>query len=160
MRTSLTYSNRSSICLNQLAAGFQETIIERAKRILWTRFAAEMETEALLDYAAQQSRIEEQAALYEGNGQTHIAEMLRAKAADISPENPMAAAERTAKLLGDGQTQTPRLPAPTKEKSELKKLRNKPITGAKGRGRPKKVVAQSPSVPEVLGPKPDEVGEA
>lgn len=138
---------------------FQETIIERAKRVLWTRFAAEMETEALLDYAAQLSRIEEQAAEYEANGQPHLADLLRTKAGEISPDNPIAAADRAAKLLGDGQPQAARLPAPTALKREPKKSAKKPIAGSKGRGRPKKVDAQTAGVPEVLDSERDKVGE-
>lgn len=138
---------------------FQETIIERAKRILWTRFAAEMETEALLDYAAQLSRIEEQAAQYEANGQAHLAEMLRAKAAEISPDNPIGAAERAAKLLADGMPQPARLPAPVSEKREPKKSAKKPITGGKRPGRPKKVDAQTSATPASLVSEQDEVGE-
>lgn len=138
---------------------FQETIIERAKRILWTRFAAEMETEALLDYAAQLKRIEEQAAEYDANGQPQLAEMLRSKAADISPENPIAAAERAAKLLSHEQPQPARLPAPVSEKRPPKNAQKKPVTGSKGRGRPKKVVVKPDAPVEMPSPAIDESAE-
>lgn len=127
---------------------FQETIIERTKRILWTRFAAEMETEALLDYAAQLNRIEEQAAEYEAGGNLLLAQILRSRAAEISPENPIAGAERAAKLLSEGSSPVPALPAPEAKKTPKQKLVHDLVVGRNRRGRPKKpVVKQQPSPP-------------
>lgn len=124
---------------------FQETIIERAKRILWTRFAAEIEAEALLDYADQLSRIEDQAATYEADGKPQLAQMLRSRATEITSENPIAAADRAAKLLAEEHQPLPALPAPTASERPKEKIPNKPVVRAKGRGRPKKsVVKQTP----------------
>ncbi len=128
---------------------FQETIIERAKRILWTRFATEMETEALLDYADQLNRIEEQAAEYEANGKPHLAQMLRSRAADITPENPIAAADRAAKLLSAEQQPGSALPAITLAAKPKEKPANKPIVRSKGRGRPKKADAKRSPAPAI-----------
>lgn len=135
---------------------FQETIIERAKRILWTRFAAEMETEALLDYAEQLNRIEEQAAEYEANGKPQLAQMLRSRAADITPENPIAAAERAAKLLSAEQQPGLALPALSLAAKPKEKSASKPIVRSKGRGRPKKADAKrSPAPPIEPESRPD-----
>lgn len=121
---------------------FQETIIERAKRILWTRFAAEMETEALLDYADQLSRIEDQAATYEADGKHQLAQLLRNRATEITPENPIAAADRAAKLLANEHQPLPALPAPTASEKPKAKSPDKPVVRSKRRGRPKKSVVK------------------
>lgn len=127
---------------------FQETIIERAKRILWTRFAAELETEALLDYADQLNRIEDQAAEYEASGKPHLAQMLRSRAAEITPENPIAAADRAAKLLSNEHQPVPALPAPEASEKPKDKAANKSVVRPKRRGRPKKAdVKKAPARP-------------
>lgn len=126
---------------------FQEAIVERAKRILWTRFAAEMETEALLDYADQLSRIEDQAAEFEADGKHQLAQLLRNRATEINPENPIAAADRAAKLLADEHQPLPALPAPTTPEKAKAKSADKPVGRAKRRGRPKKADVKS-SPPE------------
>lgn len=135
---------------------FQETIIERAMRILWTRFAAELETEALLDYADQLNRIEDQAAEYEASGKPQLAQMLRSRAAEITPENPIAAADRAAKLLSLEHQPLPALPAPEVSERPKEKSANKPVVRSKRRGRPKKAdVKKAPTPP--VGP---EIGPA
>lgn len=103
---------------------FQDIIIERAKRLLWANVAAEVEVDAVLDYVAQIDRIEEQAAAYEAEGKTHLAEMLRERAAQISFENPAGAGDRVVQSLSARNAEIPRLPhqedsagsAPTSDK--------------------------------------------
>lgn len=121
---------------NSLTGWLLAKLKDRLQTLLWGAVAAEVETEALLGYAADLDRIETMARQYEVEGKPQLAELLRQKARSITLEQPAGSALPTLQHLAaeEWSGSTPKaLSAPAENQSGSHNSSEK-----RGRGRPRK----------------------
>ena len=82
-----------------------DILIGRLIATVGTMFATRLDTLAALEHAEQQDELEERARRFEDEGKTHLADVLRSRAAEISTENPNAMGHDVICQLGQQQTE-------------------------------------------------------
>ena len=138
---------------------FVEQIRARIHRLIWGEIAVQAETDAVLNYAAQLSRLEDQAVAYEAAGQPQLAIILRERASQLILENPGATAMRLQAAVAPG-TLTGETSAPAMITGPATaKLSGPRSTTGKQRGRPRKPPESGNSL-ESTSPMSDDRQEA
>ena len=79
---------------------FREILQQRLQAILWRSVASGLETDAALQEIDNLDRVEERARQLESEGKSHLAELLRTRAARIDSDSPGGTIDTAVQRLG------------------------------------------------------------